>query len=189
MECSTLHTTTSVFCLVLLSETYRPLYLGCWTEAREHVIPDVDEFANHANSADVFTSCERLARNRGFMVFGVANDTRCVGSVHAQLLYMKYGPSQKCVNGTGGIGAADFYSLEGRFHRTKLNKQTNQTYKTLPHGLGYWKQCQIIAYYSVHAKETGLSTPTGKPCRSGDFNYIKMKTRLTNRRISVALMS
>ena len=72
-----------------------------------------ESVTNYENPANLLSHCQKTARNHGFGVFGVRDNARCVGSVHAKLLYMKYGPSGKCVNGTGGPNAVDFYSFEG----------------------------------------------------------------------------
>ena len=53
------------------------------------------------------------AVERGFPMFGIRNNSVCVGSVHASLTYMRYGPSTQCYNGTGGPTSMDFYGLDG----------------------------------------------------------------------------
>lgn len=45
--------------------------------------------------------CVTAALLSGVPVFGIRNNSVCVGSVHAALIYMRYGPSTKCYNGTG----------------------------------------------------------------------------------------
>ena len=46
-------------------------------------------------------------------MFGMRSNSLCVGSVHAALIYMRYGPSTACYNGTGGPSAMDMYGLDG----------------------------------------------------------------------------
>lgn len=58
--------------------------------------------------------CVTAALLSGVPVFGIRNNSVCVGSVHAALIYMRYGPSTKCYNGTGGPGTMDVYGLDGK---------------------------------------------------------------------------
>lgn len=58
--------------------------------------------------------CAKAAASHGISVFGIKKNSVCVGSVHASFIYMRYGPSAACYNGTGGPRSMDVYSLEGK---------------------------------------------------------------------------
>ena len=97
-------------------------YLGCWkyvTSNDSKFLPKIilSPAKNHVSAVH---NCALAARSRGNPVFGIRNSSECLGSVHAALTYMRYGPSNECYNGTGGPTAMDVYSLEGN-HNTELD--------------------------------------------------------------------
>ena len=90
-------------------------YLGCWKYVPSNdskFLPKIilSPAKNHVSAVH---DCALAARSRGIPVFGIRNSSECLGSVHAALTYMRYGPSNECYNGTGGPTAMDVYSLEG----------------------------------------------------------------------------
>ena len=93
-------------------------YLGCWkyvTSNDSKFLPKIilSPAKNHVSAVH---DCALAARSRGIPVFGIRNSSECLGSVHAALTYMRYGPSNECYNGTGGPTAMDVYSLEGKYN-------------------------------------------------------------------------
>ncbi|KAM7444729.1 hypothetical protein ABFA07_006816 [Porites harrisoni] len=112
-----------VFELLYAQKVYD--YLGCWkyvTSNDSKFLPKIilSPAKNHVSAVH---DCALAARSRGIPVFGIRNSSECLGSVHAALTYMRYGPSNECYNGTGGPTAMDVYSLEGNEHHLRVNEE------------------------------------------------------------------
>ncbi|PFX28014.1 Endo-1,4-beta-xylanase [Stylophora pistillata] len=98
-------------CILLVAQKVYD-YLGCWKD--NNSIPQIRFTPPEQQSYILLLrQCSKAAYSRGFPVFGVVNNSACVGSVHGALTYMRYGTSTKCHNGTGGLNAMDVYSLDG----------------------------------------------------------------------------
>lgn len=76
-------------------------------------MPEI-EFLSLKDQSSPLHKCARAAVLRGLPVFGIRNSSACVGSVHASLIYMRYGLSTQCYNGTGGPRSMDVYSMDGK---------------------------------------------------------------------------
>lgn len=98
--------------------------LGCWREdlsSTDRAIPDLqtDEYQHHSQSPtrlhNIISECAQRAKAYGYSFFGIRDHHHCVSDPHAGLTYSKYGPSSLCRNGTGGPGAMNVYSFDGKF--------------------------------------------------------------------------
>lgn len=90
-------------------------YLGCWQNGHDHsFLPEIPLLYPKDHEASLLHQCAKAVLLSGVPVFGIRNNSVCVGSVHAALIYMRYGPSTKCYNGTGGPSAMDVYGLDGK---------------------------------------------------------------------------
>ena len=91
-------------------------YLGCWKYTDNNDNSFLPEIKSSLPKDQTLTvqRCAKAARLRGFPVFGIRNNSVCVGSVHAALTYMRFGFSYKCYNGTGGPRTMDVYGLDGK---------------------------------------------------------------------------
>lgn len=97
--------------------------LGCWREdltSSERAIPDLqtDQYQHYMQLPrmlhNIVSECAQKTKSYGYSVFGVRDHHQCVSDPHAGHTYSKYGPSSLCRNGTGGPGAINVYSLEGK---------------------------------------------------------------------------
>ena len=88
-------------------------YLGCWNDNSSLPQIRLTQQERHSHIS-LLRQCSKAAFLNGFPVFGVTNNSVCVGSVYGVLTYMRSGPSTKCHNGTGGPNAMDVYSLDGK---------------------------------------------------------------------------
>lgn len=96
--------------------------LGCWKingdDGGESALADLADdspISNYQpNKESLVSTCARITKKHGYSYFGIRNHFQCVSSVHAGFTYHKYGPSFNCSHGTGGPGAMDVYSLEGK---------------------------------------------------------------------------
>ena len=89
-------------------------YLGCWKDGVDSsFLPEIG-FLSLNDQSSPLHKCARAAALRGIPVFGIKNNSVCVGSVHALLTYMRYGRSTQCYNGIGGPRSMDVYSMDGK---------------------------------------------------------------------------
>jgi len=103
--------------VVALSRPHKAYdHLGCWKDVIKDdglsFLPQIKRLRLKDRLSQI-DQCAKSAIERGFPVFGIRNNSVCVGSVHASLTYMRYGPSTQCYNGTGGPTSMDFYDLDG----------------------------------------------------------------------------
>ncbi|XP_074611783.1 uncharacterized protein LOC141866214 isoform X2 [Acropora palmata] len=110
--------------VVALSRPHKAYdHLGCWKDVIKDdglsFLPQIKRLRLKDRLSQI-DQCAKSAIERGFPVFGIRNNSVCVGSVHASLTYMRYGPSTQCYNGTGGPTSMDFYDLDGNspYHNT-----------------------------------------------------------------------
>ena len=89
-------------------------YLGCWQHHGSNFLPEISLLHQKGHDTSLLHRCANAARLSGIPVFGITNNSVCVGSVHASLIYMRYGPSTACYNGTGGPSTMDVYGLDGK---------------------------------------------------------------------------
>ena len=94
-------------------------YLGCWQNNDHSFLPEIPLLYPKDHEAPLLHRCAKAALLSGIPVFGIRNNSVCVGSVHAALIYMRYGPSTSCYNGTGGPSTMDVYGLEGKTFQIK----------------------------------------------------------------------
>jgi len=103
--------------------------LGCWKlnakNADENALADLNDDSPISdyppNTESLVSKCAKLAKKHGYSYFGIRNHFQCVSGVHAGFTYYKYGLSSNCSDGTGGPGAMDVYSLEGKMIRRSIN--------------------------------------------------------------------
>lgn len=96
-------------------------YLGCWKDTgNDNFLSNIGSVSHSKDQSSSLHQCAKAAFLRGIPVFGIRNNSACVGSVHASLTYMRYGPSTQCYNGTGGPRSMDVYSMDGKKIHRKL---------------------------------------------------------------------
>lgn len=111
-------------CILLAAQNVYD-YLGCWKD--DNSLPQIRlNLPERQSHISLLRQCSKAAYSHGFPVFGVVNNSACVGSVHGALTYMRYGPSTKCHNGTGGLSAMDVYSLDGTTGSKRLFYEEDQ---------------------------------------------------------------
>ena len=89
-------------------------YLGCWQNHGINFLPEIPLLHPKDHKTSLLHRCANAALLSGIPVFGISNNSVCVGSVHASLIYMRYGASTACYNGTGGPSTMDVYGLDGK---------------------------------------------------------------------------
>ncbi|XP_068725993.1 uncharacterized protein [Montipora capricornis] len=98
-------------------------HLGCWTDVVHgdgiSFLPKLGPL-RLKDKISLIDQCAKAAVVRKIPVFGIRNNSMCVGSVHASFTYMRHGPSTQCYNGTGGPRSIDVYSLDGNTPRHNL---------------------------------------------------------------------
>lgn len=100
------------FCIFLQAQKVYD-YLGCWQNHGINFLPEISLLHQKGHETSLLHRCANAALLSGIAVFGITNNSVCVGSVHASLIYMRYGPSTACYNGTGGPSTMDVYGLDG----------------------------------------------------------------------------
>lgn len=108
-------------------------HLGCWKDTingDKSFLPKIGSLSPKDHASSLY-KCAKAAVSNGIPVFGIRNNSACVGSVHASLNYMRYGPSTRCYNGTGGPRSMDVYSLDGNkghIHAAEAQEKRNFIY-------------------------------------------------------------
>ncbi|XP_035695381.1 uncharacterized protein LOC118429108 [Branchiostoma floridae] len=121
--------------------------LGCWKDKSSRAIgllegKDSRLNADYKRRNNALGKCYQVAKDRGFMVFGVQNGGQCFGSPIAGGTYRKYGPSSGCRGGKGGRWANDVYRIT----------DANPKYFTL----GCWKDTSSRAITIVEGSDSRL---------------------------------
>ncbi|XP_035694513.1 uncharacterized protein LOC118428529, partial [Branchiostoma floridae] len=121
--------------------------LGCWKDKSSRAIGQLEGkdsrlSGDYKRRDDALRKCYEVAKDRGFMVFGVQNGGQCFGSPIAGGTYRKYGPSSGCRGGEGGGWANDVYRIT----------DANPKYFTL----GCWKDTSNRAIAIVEGSDSRL---------------------------------
>eukprot|EP00058_Branchiostoma_floridae_P010020 XP_002595508.1 hypothetical protein BRAFLDRAFT_69086 [Branchiostoma floridae] len=121
--------------------------LGCWKDKSSRAIGQLEGkdsrlSGDYKRRDDALGKCYQVAKDRGFMVFGVQNGGQCFGSPIAGGTYRKYGPSSGCRGGEGGGWANDVYRIT----------DANPKYFTL----GCWKDTSNRAIAIVEGSDSRL---------------------------------
>ncbi|XP_029184845.2 endo-1,4-beta-xylanase 3-like isoform X1 [Acropora millepora] len=110
--------------VVALSRPHKAYdHLGCWKDVIHDddlsFLPQIKRLRLKDRLSQI-DQCAKSAIERGIPVFGIRNNSVCVGSVHASFTYTRYGPSTQCYNGTGGPTSVDVYGFDGNspYHNT-----------------------------------------------------------------------
>ena len=66
---------------------------------------------NYRERKQAVDKCAKVARNRGFLVFGVRDGGQCFSNKQAERNYENHGTIDDCTNGEGGPLGFDVYQL------------------------------------------------------------------------------
>ncbi len=95
--------------------------MGCYADSStDRVLPNIEGSdksltGNFLIREDAILKCALVARQRGFKIFGVQDGGWCAGSLTGHFTYSRYGLTNNCVYGKGGMLSFDIYALKREY--------------------------------------------------------------------------
>ena len=91
--------------------------LGCWKDVNHTAISGGVRFVKPLPHLDIVDECQSYAADQGWPIFGVQKqyvpeyEEYCMSAVNAGDTYQRYGVSQGCQFGKGGVQAQTVYFI------------------------------------------------------------------------------
>ena len=90
-------------------------YLGCWIDTYMRAVPPIEGSdprirGDYQRRRNAINKCFQVAKKRNMVLFALQHGGYCTAARNFNG-YMRYGKSDKCRNGKGGVWANDVYHI------------------------------------------------------------------------------